>query len=640
MALITASQLKLSYGDVDIFSGISLEVPDRARIGIVGPNGGGKTSLLRVLVGDIEPNGGTVTRARGLRIGYVAQTPQQDTYATLHDELMSAFEQLRRLEDDLATSALKIQNTQARERRQAEQHYSALLRQYEALGGHNYESRVERVASDVGLSAESLATQASRASGGERTRAALARALLVEPDLLVMDEPTNYLDFKGLSRLETFLRRPPYAFIVVSHDRYFLDAVAEQISELDHGRLHVYPGNYTRYRALKAERVARHLKEYERQQHTIAKEQSFIDRYRAGQRASEARGREKRLARLERIERPELGDRGMRVADRAVSRTPRVVVSAQDLRVGIHTEEKQVELLSVAHLTLERGSRTAVLGSNGTGKTTLLQTILGEMPPLAGSVSVGDGIKVGYHRQGSDDLPDNATVLEAMQEIRNIPPGDERTYLGGFLFSEDDVFADVSALSGGERTRLAVARLMATEPNFLVLDEPTTHLDIPSREALEEALQKYGGTLLVVSHDRHLISLLARQLLIVEHGAAHLFEGTFQEWGRQSGLLPAPAQRVKETPGKRRIGTPRKRAKSGPRPKAESMPEPEPDYEQAIADLESRLARIEKALQSASEDRDVVKIARLGLEYDSTQARLDKVLNAWVESRSAATSPC
>ena len=640
MPLLTASQLKLSYGDLDIFSSITLEVADRARIGIVGPNGGGKTSLLRVLVGEIEPNGGTVSRTRGLRIGYVPQTPQQDKYATLHDELMSAFDQLRRLEHDLATSALKIETTEARQRRQAEQRYSTLLKQYEALGGHDYESRVKRVASDVGLSAESLATQAHQASGGERTRAALARALLIEPDLLVLDEPTNYLDFKGLSRLETFLRKPPYAFIAVSHDRYFLDAVAGQIWELDHGRLDVYPGNYTSYRALKTERVARQTKEYERQQQTIAKEQSFIDRYHAGQRAREAKGREKRLSRLERIERPQPAERGMQVADRAVSRTPRVVVTAQYLRVGIHTEEKQVELLSVAKLTLERGSRTAVLGSNGTGKSTLLQTILGERPPLAGSVSLGDGIKVGYHRQGSDDLPNNATVLEAMQEIRNIPPGDERTYLGGFLFSDDDVFADVSALSGGERTRLAVARLMVTDPNFLVLDEPTTHLDIPSREALEEALQKYSGTLLVVSHDRHLISLLARQLLIVEDGAAHLFEGTFEEWAQHSGLFPAPAQRVKETPAKRRIGTPRKRAKSRPKPKAKSTPEPEPDYEQAIADLESRLARIEKALQSASEDRDVEKIARLGREYDSTQSRLDKALNAWVESRSAATPPC
>ena len=630
MSLLTASDLKLSYGELDLFSSIDLGVADRDRIGIVGPNGGGKTSLLRVLVGDIEASGGTVTRARGLRIGYVPQMPQQDSYATLHDQLMSAFDQLRRLEDDLATSALKIQTAHAREKQQAERHYSTLLRQYEALEGHDYESRVKRVASGVGLSAEALATPAGKASGGERTRAALARALLIEPDLLVLDEPTNYLDFKGLSWLEAFLRGLRRAFIVVSHDRYFLDAVAGQIWELDQGRLYRYPGNYSAYRELRLERLARDLKEYERQQQFLAKEQSFIDRYRAGQRAREAKGREKRLARLPRIEKPQLSEPGMHVADRAVSRAPRVVVSAQDLRVGIQADGKQIELLSVAHLVLERGSRTAVLGSNGAGKTTLLRTILGERPPLAGSVSLGDSIKVGYHRQGSDDLPDNATVLEAMQEVRNISPGDERTYLGGFLFHGDDVFTHVSALSGGERTRLAVARLMATEPNFLVLDEPTTHLDIPSREALEEALQKYSGTLLVVSHDRHLISLLARQLLIVEDASAHLFEGTFDEWAHQGQLIPdpAPASKAKEAPARRRTGTPRKRR--GPRPEAKPAPEPEPDHEQAIADLESRLARLEQELQSASERRDVAEIARLGQEYDSTQARLAQALEEWV----------
>ena len=630
MSLLTASQLRLFYGELDVFSGIDLGVDDRARIGIVGPNGGGKTSLLKVLVGDIEPNGGSVTRARGLRIGYVSQAPQQDTYATLRDQLMSAFDQLHRLEDALATSALEIQTAPAREKQQAERHYSTLLRQYEALEGHDYESRVKRVASGVGLSDEALATPANKASGGERTRAALARALLTEPDLLVLDEPTNYLDFKGLSWLEAFLRGLRHAFIVVSHDRYFLDAVAGQIWELDQGRLHRYPGNYTKYRELRLERLARDLKEYERQQQFLAKEQSFIDRYRAGQRAREAKGREKRLERLERIEKPQLSERGMHVAGRAVSRAPRVVVSAQDLRVGIQTDGRQVELLSVADLVLERGSRTAVLGSNGAGKTTLLRTILGERPPLAGSVSLGESIKVGYHRQGSDDLPENATVLEAMQQVRNISPGEERAYLGGFLFQGDDVFARVSALSGGERTRLAVARLMATEPNFLVLDEPTTHLDIPSREALEEALQKFSGTLLVVSHDRHLISLLARQLLVVEDTRAQLFEGSFDEWAHQSRLIPAPApeSKVKEAPTRRRTGTPRKRRV--PRPDAKPAPEPEPDHERTIADLESRLARLEQELESASERRDVAEISRLGQEYDSAQTQLAQALEEWV----------
>ena len=630
MPLLTASKLRVAYGDLDIFSDVSLEIADQARTGIVGPNGGGKTSLLRVLVGDQEPNGGQVYRAAGLRIGYVPQTTQPITSGTIKDEVMVAFEETLSLERAIADSALEVQRADAGSRRHAERRYTSQLERYEALGGYDYQNRMERVAAGVGLTASTLDNPAASASGGERTRAALARALLADPDLLVLDEPTNYLDFKGLTWLETFLQRSGHAFIVTSHDRYFLDAVAERIWELDHGRLHAYPGNYSRYRVLKAERVVRHLKEYERQQEFIAKEQSVIDRNRAGQRAREARGRETRLARLERIERPHVRERGMRVEDRAVSRGPRVVVSASDLQVGIATDGKQVELLSVPDLTLERASCTAIIGSNGTGKTTLLQTILGERPALSGSVSVGQGVKVGYHRQGSDDLPDSGTVLEAMQDVRNIPPDDERTYLAAFLFQGEDVFKDLSALSGGERTRLAVARLMATDHNFLVLDEPTTHLDILSREALEEALQDYAGTLLVVSHDRHLISLLARQLLIVEDGSAHLFAGTFEEWSAQT-LSPARSSRseANESPARRRVGTTRKKAKSGQKTRAGPAREPEPDHEQAIADLESHLARIERELQAASERQDVREIARLGEEYDRIKVELERVWEDW-----------
>ena len=628
MPLLTASNLKVSYAESDIFSDISLEIAERARIGMVGPNGGGKTSLLRLLVGDQEPNGGQVYRSSGLRIGYVPQTTQPMASGTIGDEVMLAFEELLDLERAIADSAVEVQQADRDRRRSTDRRYASLLARYEALGGYDYHNRMERVADGVGLTAQTLGNSAASASGGERTRAALARALLTDPDLLVLDEPTNYLDFKGLAWLETFLQGSNHAFIVVSHDRYFLDVVAAQIWELDHGRLQTYPGNYTKYRALKAERLTRQVKEYERQQEFIAKEQEVIGRYRAGQRAREARGRETRLARLERIEQPDLRERGIRVAERTVSRAPRVVVRAKGLLVGFSSDRERVELLSVPELALERGSRTAIIGSNGAGKTTLVQTILGKRPPLSGSVTVGDKVNAGYHRQGSDDLPDHATVLEAMQEIRNIPIVDERTYLASFLFQGDDVFESVSALSGGERTRLAVARLMATEPNFLVLDEPTTHLDIPSREALEQALEGYGGTLLVVSHDRHLISLLARQLLIVENGTAQLFKGAFEEWAQQSGLFPAPpTSEPKGPPTRRRFGTPRKKPKASR--KADARVEQKPDHEQTIADLESRLAWVERELQSASERQDVEEVTRLGEEYDRTRAQLNRAWDDW-----------
>ena len=628
MPLLTASNLGVSYSDLDVFSGISLEIAEGARTAIVGPNGGGKTSLLSVLVGEQEPDRGDVYRASGLRIGYVPQITQPITDGTVRDEVMVAFEELLSLENEVAESADAVQLAKDGARRTAERRYAALLSRYEDLGGYDYRSRMERVAAGVGLTERTLGSSIVSASGGERTRAALARALLAQPDLLVLDEPTNYLDFDGLKWLETFLGRWRHAFLVVSHDRFFLEAVPRQIWELDQGRLQTYRGNYSRYRTLRAERLARQTKQYERQQEFVAKEQAFIDRYRAGQRSKEARGRETRLARLERISEPHLREQALRMARTTVSRAPRVLVSARDLRVGVEADGTITELVSLPELTLDRGSRTAIIGHNGAGKTMLLQTILGERPPLSGSVTVAEGVNAGYQRQGSDDLPDGVTVLEAMQQVRNISPVEERTYLASFLFHGDDVFNDVSTLSGGERSRLAVARLMATEPNLLVLDEPTTHLDIPSREALEQALHDFPGSLLIVSHDRHLISSLARQLLVFEDATARLFAGTFDEWANQGSTSPVQTEPEAEpSPLRRRFGTPRKRSKGSRKP--DSQPPPEPDHEQAVADLESRLAKLERDLQSASERQDVEEVVRLGEQYESVQAALKRAWDKW-----------
>ena len=621
MPILTASQLKLSYGDLQVFSGIELEVAERARVGIVGPNGGGKTSLLRILVRELEPDAGAVTRAEGLRIGYVPQTPVQTANGSLRDEVMSAFDELRRLEDALAASALEIQQAEARNRRKAERGYTILLQRYQDLGGYDYESRMERVAAGVGLPRVTLDTPTSQASGGERTRAALAKALLTDPDLLVLDEPTNYLDFKGLTWLEGFLGRFSHSFIVVSHDRYFLDRVVNQVWELDRGRLRTFPGNYTRYRELVAQQAKGQQREYERQQAYIAKEDAFIRRYGAGQRAREARGRATRLAGLRRVE-ALTKEQSIHIGGVAASRTGQIVLSTRGLKVGYAVGERFVQLLTVPDLRVERGSRVALVGSNGVGKTTLLETFLGLVPPVSGSVSLGHNVEVGFQRQAGDGLPEESSVLDALLDARNVGIGEARDYLARFLFQGEDVFQPVASLSGGERTRLALARLVITEPNVLVLDEPTTHLDIPSREALEQALLAYDGTLLFVSHDRHLISLLANQLWIVEDGDLSMFEGTFEEWVRRTEETSgSPA-----TPTKRRRRSARRRA---PAPKKEPPQVPRPDPEEVISGLESRLADIERELEVASERQDVAEIVRLGEEYNETQARLAQALEDW-----------
>lgn len=619
MPLVSTSDVGITFGADVIFQNLNLEIHERARIGIVGPNGGGKTSLLKILVGELEPSTGTVQLGRGIRIGYVPQAPETTSGGSLKDEIMTAFDRLRQLEHELEAGAQQLDQVGEGQEDQAGKHYTALLDEYESLGGYSYENTMVRMVEGLGLSKRALQTPASQASGGERTRAALAQALLGEPNLLVLDEPTNHLDMKGLIWLENYLAHSTSAFVVVSHDRYFLDRTVNQVWELDFGRIETFPGNYSKYRTLKTERTLARQREHEKQQDYIAKEEAFIQRYRAGQRAREARGRETRLRRLNRVERPE-SVRAISLSSVTSRRSDQVVLSTHGLIVGFPGSPAPTELLSVPDVKLERGSRTAVIGANGTGKTTLLRTLLGLTPPVRGRVALGRNVAVGYHQQGLDDLVRNSTVLESLLEAKEMPSEEARSYLARFLFHGEDVFRQVGSCSGGERSRLALARLLVTEPNLLILDEPTTHLDIPSREALEQVLLTYPGTLLFVSHDRQLASLLAQELWVVDQGALHRFAGTFESW------LQSVKESEQELPVPQKIRVPRPRP-----PQVKKPPSPALDEHlmRIIDGIENRLIEIQLQLEEASEQRDLEKIARIGLEYDRTKAELDEKLAQW-----------
>ena len=621
MPLVSTTGLAVHYGVDIIFSGIDLDINERARIGIVGPNGGGKTSLLRVLVGEQDPSEGRIARSNGIQVGYVPQHPQFDIEGTLREEVMRAFDDVITLEKELDAAA-----KQGGDSEEAGRHYADLLDKYEALGGYDYERAVERMVDGLGLKAETLDSQASSASGGERTRAALAKALLGNPDLLVLDEPTNYLDLKGVTWLERYLTHFAPAVLAVSHDRYFLDEMASQIWEIDHGRMNTFPGHYSKYRVLKGERDLRQLKEYEAQQEFIAKEQAFIDKYRAGQRSREAKGRETRLARLKRIDRPDR-EQSISLSSAPASRTGQVVLSTKDLIIGYIDDGVSTQLLRVPDLKLSRGARVALIGDNGTGKSTFIKTILEEVPPLGGFVSLGQNVKVGYYSQGLDDLDDEHSVLESFLQIKNMPFENARSYLARFLFQGEEVFRPVGACSGGEKSRLALARLLITEPNLLVLDEPTTHFDIPSREALEQVLTTYPGTILLVSHDRHLVSLLAESLLVTGNGRVDVFDGTFTEWVAAQKEYETAAVTVREEDP----------------PKSQALPESAPprvakrrnpaapvvDIEQIIIDLEEKLKDIESELQEATMGQKFDDMTRLGEEHIQTQAELTQRLEQW-----------
>jgi ATP-binding cassette subfamily F protein 3 len=444
--------------------------------------------------------------------------------------------------------------------------------------------------------------------------------LLSNPELLVLDEPTNYLDLAGLNWLERFLNHYPHAFLVVSHDRYFLDQVTNQIWELDHEKLQAFPGNYSKYRVLKGEQNLWQRRRYLRQQEHIAREEAFIRRYGAGQRAREAKGRAKRLDRMEREEAPQT-DENITISQHSVGRTGLVTVRAKNLKIGFKLDGETRELFSIPDARLERGSRTAILGSNGAGKTTLLKTILGQLPPLEGEVTLGHQVDVGYFRQELEPIPGDSTVFEALLEARNIPLDAVRPYLARFLFRGDEVFQTVSSLSGGERSRLALARLLINEPNLLILDEPTTHLDIATREALERVLLDFPGTILLVSHDRHLVSLLAQQLWIVGGPTLEIFPGTFAEWEQQRLREAAPPPRAERT-----VATPRRNQSP---PKRNPPRAPAVDPELIITQLEERLREIELRLQAASENQELAEISRLGQEHNEVSAQLETRWSEW-----------
>ncbi|HEX6820240.1 MAG TPA: ABC-F family ATP-binding cassette domain-containing protein, partial [Ktedonobacterales bacterium] len=503
----------------------------------------------------------------------------------------------------------------------------------------------------LGFSREQQAAPAGHLSGGQQTRAALGKLLLQEPDLLLLDEPTNHLDLSALEWLEGYLTSWRGAVMVVSHDRYFLDKVSTRTLEVDHQRGELYPGNYTTFVQLRGERLERWRREYEAQREHIAHTEEFIRRYKAGQRAKEARGRQNQLDRLERIERPPeqevLAFRlGVLVeSGQTVLTTDKLVAGyaggyegksvgatnvSQTSSGGRPASDKPGAGLRVAmpEVMLQRGERVGLIGPNGAGKTTLLRTLIGQLAPLEGRASLGHNVQVGYYAQTHDSLNPNRAVLDEIRAVSHLSEEGARTYLGRFLFSGDDVFKPVSALSGGERARVALAVLTLQGANFLVLDEPTNHLDLPSRQALETILATYDGTIVFVSHDRYFADALATTLWVLEDGQVSVFEGNYTRYrtrkAQAAAATQAPAARQTTT---ERAGQSRR---AGTAASVTAIRSPE-QLEGEIARLEARQGEIEAALAEASAQADVERIGVLGAEYERTREQLEALYSEWEE---------
>lgn len=550
--LVKIQEVSKSFGDQIVLANINFYINEKERIGLVGPNGAGKTTLLRCLTGELLPDKGQIVLTSGARVGYLAQGADLPEQQNVWETMLSEFQDLSDLRMQIALLEQEMSNPQVYENpqdlKQVLAAYSSMTTKYEYAGGYSFEARIKAVVGGLGFGEADLQRAIKEFSGGQKTRLALAKMLLREPDLVILDEPTNYLDMKAVEWLESFLTQYPGAVLVVSHDRYFLDQVAERILDLENGQISAYDGNYSRFAEQKALKTASMEKEYAKQQVTIEKTKEFIRRNHAGQNYRQAKSRENRLERMARLEKPHQSRWfSFRLTPLAASADK--VLSAKDLAVGYNSEP----VISGLNMEILRGERVALLGENGSGKTTLIKCILGILHPLAGNIVLGQRVKTGYFAQEHETLNREATLLDEI--LKNSPTTLDRArnLLGQFMFSGDEVYKKIGQLSGGERTRLMLAKLCLTGANFLLLDEPTNHLDIKAREVLEEVFLEYPGTILMVSHDRYFLNRLVDRILELEDGILKEYPGNYDyyRWKKNQSQLPVQKEASKSTTGKK-----------------------------------------------------------------------------------------
>jgi len=634
--LLNVSHLTKSFGAEQIFRDLSFQLVDKEHVALVGVNGAGKSTVLKIIAGLEEATSGDVAPVSGLRITYLPQEARFDSDRSIREEAQDAFasalqaaEHMREIEQRLGTADADEFDTLMAE-------YERLHEHFEIGGGYDIEHRTEEILVGLGFAESMFDTPVHQLSGGQKTRVALAKALLADPDLLLLDEPTNHLDLVMLEWLEGFLRTWSGACLIVSHDRYFLDRVTTRTFDLAFGHIEEYDAPYARYLTLRAERMLRRQKEYEEQQEFIARTEEFIRKYKAGQRAREAKGRQTRLDRLPRIERPqENAELAIRI--QSTIRSGANVLTSRPLTIGYTSDEGNVVLARTRDLLIERGDKVGLVGPNGAGKTTLLKTLVREIPALKGTFETGVNVKVGYYAQGHEQLPLNGSPLSVVLGAQAMGEESARNYLGRFLFSEDDVYKPVNGLSGGERSRLALSVLLLQNANFLILDEPTNHLDIAARETLEELLGKFDGTVLFVSHDRFFTDRIATKIWAVEDGQVNQYLGNYTDYQRALGRRaePAPVKAV-EAPAATAVTEPAPTPHR--RPSESRTLKSITTTERDIAKLEGKLNEISDALAIASIEADVAALGRLGSEYERIQTDLDAAYQRW-EELSASLEP-
>lgn len=619
-----------SFGVRQVFSNVSFEIKEGDRIALVGPNGAGKSTLLKCILGIEELDEGQVVMSPVASIGYLQQDVNLGD-ASLAEEIETAWEDVHALENKLQELTTYLETHEASE--SDLQRLDYLQNRLEWLGGYDYEQKTKRIVYGLGFTDEDLYKPANAFSGGQKTRINLAKALVRSPDFLFLDEPTNHLDMEMLEWLEGYLSSYRGGILIVSHDRYFMDRIVTGVVELDHHKATTYRGNYSRYVAQREERLKADTIAYEKQQEYIKKTEEYIDKYRAGIKSKMARGRQSQLNRLERLEAPETSHSLDFKFPPAAMSADKVLV-LDHVSIGYKTDDPIIDDVSVV---VRRGESVALIGPNGAGKSTMVKAIVGELFPIEGHIDIGNRVQVGYFSQEHEELHDRWQVVDEIINNYNFTEEKARNVLGSFLFKGDDVFKLVGDLSGGERARLALLKLFLQGDNFLILDEPTNHLDVPTREIVERALQQFGGTCFIISHDRYFLDQVSTRTLVLENKGFTEYLGNYsyyKEKLKEQQDIAALTEVVEEVP-KEDVKSEAKTISTSPsdEPKKKTntyMVEKQlAEVEEEIARLEATMKMYEVQLANPVVQQDLAEMENISKQLSDTESNLQKLYEKW-----------
>ena len=639
MVLLSVNDVSKAFVMKSVLENVNLTLQTGQRMGLVGVNGSGKSTLFKLIAGELEPDSGSITMIKGTRVGMLTQQADIVGELTVQQELERVFEPVRRMEARLREMEQEMAEVHSEPENFARlsHEYSRLMDRFEAAGGYEWPSRIQGVLAGLGFADDKRDQVASLLSGGEKTRLCLARLLLTQPELLMLDEPTNHLDLISTQWLEETLRKYRGTVLVISHDRYFMNSVCDCMAELSMRHITQYEGNYDQFSVKRQADIERRLKEYKLQQAEIARQQAIIDRYRMYNREKSikaAESREKRLEKMERVEKP-VSEQKVRFSFEARRRTGDDVLMLKDMAKAFG----QRTLFENLNIHLRAGDRVALIGPNGVGKSTLLNIVAGQLKPDRGQVIFGSNVDLGYYDQQQSALHDEKDVMsEVWDDFPWLEPGDVRSVLALFLFTGEEVFKKIGSLSGGERGRVALAKLMLKKDNLLLLDEPTNHLDMDSREVLEGALLDFEGTILTVSHDRYFINRIANRVLVLQPDGVQEYLGNYDDYLEKKRLEEAGAV-SDAAPGMTRTQQEKEKRKK------RLMQESEKQLKARIQQTENDIAATEELIESLEMQmgdpevyRDGERAAQVAHQHEDAQKRLEELYEEWEELTDAAES--